>query len=398
MNMELKIVSVSIVMPCLNEAATVGQCVVRARAALDQIFEKYRLHGEIIIADNGSTDGSQDIAVRAGAVVVDVDEKGYGAALLGGFRAAKGQYLVMGDSDCSYDFIEAVPMIEKLIAGADMCMGSRFKGEIREGAMPWKNKFIGNPALSGILRLLARTDVSDAHCGLRALTRDAFEEMRLTSTGMEFASEMVMRAAIMKMKIDEVPVTLSPDGRGRPPHLNPWRDGFRHLFFMLMLCPSWLFIVPAAGLFVFGLALMAALLAGGSGMVSFGPFSIGDHWAVAASAFLILAVQIEGLGIVAIAHSFHTRIRKPQGAMGAFLRASKLKHWLFAGTGAFGAGIIWAAAITLGWIGTDFGSLDAIRDFIAAFTIMVIGVQLTFTGFLLSIVTGNRLNHRPVWG
>lgn len=215
MNMELKIVSVSIVMPCLNEAATVGQCVVRARAALDQIFEKYRLHGEIIIADNGSTDGSQDIAVRAGAVVVDVDEKGYGAALLGGFRAAKGQYLVMGDSDCSYDFIEAVPMIEKLIAGADMCMGSRFKGEIREGAMPWKNKFIGNPALSGILRLLARTDVSDAHCGLRALTRDAFEEMRLTSTGMEFASEMVMRAAIMKMKIDEVPVTLSPDGRGR---------------------------------------------------------------------------------------------------------------------------------------------------------------------------------------
>ncbi|MEL7254170.1 MAG: glycosyltransferase family 2 protein [Pseudomonadota bacterium] len=398
MNMELKVVSVSIVMPCLNEAATIVPCVKRAKEALDILFERHGLTGEVIVADNGSSDGSQGLATEAGARVVDVDEKGYGAALMGGFRAARGQYFVMGDSDCSYDFVEAVPMIEKLVAGADMCMGSRFKGEIREGAMPWKNKYIGNPALSGILRLLVRTDVNDAHCGLRALTRDAFDEMRLSSTGMEFASEMVMKAAIMDMNIAEVPVTLSPDGRGRPPHLNPWRDGFRHLFFMLMLCPSWLFIVPAVGLFAVGLAMMTALLAGDAGMVSFGPFSIGDHWAVAASAFLILAVQIGAMGIVATAHSYHERIRKPVGAIGAFLKGSKLTHWLFSGLGAMGAGVIWAAAITAGWIGADYGSLDAVRDLIAAFTLIVIGMQVAFTGFLLSIVTGNRLSHKPVWG
>lgn len=393
--MEATAPSVSIVMPCLNEAGTVADCVARARQALEILAETHGLVGEIIVADNGSTDGSQDRAGKAGATVVTVEERGYGAALIGGFRAARGRYLIMGDSDCSYDFVEAVPMVETLMAGADVCMGSRFMGDIRDGAMPWKNRYIGNPLLSFVLRVLARTDVDDAHCGLRALTRDAFETMRLNSTGMEFASEMVLKAAIMEMRIDQVPVTLWPDRRGRAPHLNPLRDGFRHIFFILMLCPAWLFLGPAAALFTLGIALMTALVASAREMVPFGTVLIGDHWAVAASAFLILSVQIAGLGIVAMAQAYRDRLRKPSGLMGAFLRVSKLKHWMGGGLLATGAGLIWAAAIALGWMGSGFASLDAMRDLIAASTAIVIGVQIVFTGFLLSIVTGNRLTHAP---
>ncbi len=355
----------------------------------------YGLTGEVVIADNGSTDGSQGIAQAAGARVVEVPAKGYGAALQGGFQAARGKYLVMGDSDMSYDFTEALPMIGKLEEGADVCMGSRFLGEIRDGAMPWKNRYIGNPALSWLLRVLTGTHVNDAHCGLRALTRSAFQKMSLSSTGMEFASEMVLKAAIMKLDIAEVPVTLSPDGRERPPHLNPWRDGFRHLFFMLMLCPTWLFMLPAALLFAAGFAVLTALVVSGREMVPIAGFVFGDHWAVVASAFLMLSVQIAGLGLIAMAQAYREGLRKPTGAVGRFLGWSALYHWLLGGLGLMLIGLVWALAITVGWIGSDFGSLDATRDLMAASTAMVIGVQLAFTGFLLSIVSGNRLNHAP---
>ena len=324
-----------------------------------------------------------------------VPDRGYGAALMGGFRAARGKYLIMGDCDCSYDFTEAVAMIGALQDGAELCMGSRFKGEIRDGAMPWKNRYIGNPALSGILRLLTGTTVNDAHCGLRALTREAFETMRLSSTGMEFASEMVLKAAIMKMRIAEVPVTLSPDERGRAPHLNPWRDGFRHLFFMLMLCPAWLFMAPAAALALIGLTVMTALLATNAEMASVLGFAVGDHWAVAASAFLVLGVQTACLGLIAVAQGYRDRLRLPTGPVARLLQRSALHHWILGGLAMSGAGVVWAAAITAGWIGTDFGSLDAVRDMIAAFTAIVIGAQVMFTGFLLSIVSGNRLHHAP---
>lgn len=220
---------VSIVLPCLNEAATLGACIARAQEALAILEARHGLSGEVVVADNGSTDGSRGIAMGLGARVVEVRDRGYGAALSGGFAAARGRFLVMGDSDCSYDFLECVGMVEALAGGAELCMGSRFKGRILPGAMPWKNRWIGNPALSAILRLLFRTGVSDAHCGLRALTRDAFERLRLTSAGMEFASEMVVKAALLGMRVAERPVTLSPDRRGRPPHLRPWRDGWRHL-------------------------------------------------------------------------------------------------------------------------------------------------------------------------
>lgn len=393
--MELPVLSVSIVLPCLNEADTIGECVERAREALNIILVEQGLTGEIIVADNGSTDGSQQIARQGGARVVDISERGYGAALIGGFNAARGKYLVMGDSDCSYDFVEAVPMVAKLVEGADVCMGSRFKGGIAPGAMPWKNKYIGNPALSAILRFLVKTDIDDAHCGLRALRREAFKEMRLTSTGMEFASEMVLKAALKKLKIEEVPVTLSPDKRGRPPHLNPWRDGFRHLFFMLMLCPSPLFFAPAALLFGLGFTILAALVVDSSDMIYLGSFAIGDHWAVAASASLILSVQIALFGLIALAQAYRDQIRIPTGLAGEFLRRSQIHHWIFAGLLLAAGGFTWAGGIAAGWVSSDFGSLDAVRSFLAAFTMLVIGMQVVFTGFLLSIVSGNRLRHAP---
>ncbi|MGZ8997959.1 MAG: glycosyltransferase family 2 protein, partial [Allosphingosinicella sp.] len=276
-------IDVSIVMPCLNEAGCLSICIANAREALATIAEKFGLTGEVVVADNGSTDGSQAIAVAEGARVVPVDERGYGAALIGGGYGAHGRFLVFGDADGSYDFRESVPMVERLIAGADLCMGSRFKGGIAPGAMPWKNRYIGNPVLTGILNLMFRPGISDAHCGLRAVTGDAFRRLRLSGSGMEFASEMVIKAALQGLDIAEVPATLSPDLRDREPHLRPWRDGWRHLRYLLMLSPTWIFTVPAtvgafAALLIFAGALLNAF-APGLGLGFFG-----NYWVIAASA------------------------------------------------------------------------------------------------------------------
>ena len=395
--MKMDSISVAFVLPCLNEAATIEACVSRALEAIALINQKHGLNGEVIVADNGSTDGSQDIATQAGARVVHIDERGYGAALHGGFKAAKAEYLVMGDSDCSYDFVEAVPLIEKIMQGADLCMGNRFKGEIKPGAMPWKNRYIGNPALSSILRLLFRTEIGDAHCGIRAISRDALDRLQLSSTGMEFASEMVLKSVLLKLKIEEVPVTLSPDGRGRPPHLNPWRDGFRHLIYMLMLSPTWLFIVPATILFVVGIAIFGALLmAGDAEMARIGNFGIGDHWAVVATSAVIISVQTIVLGIAALMGSYRDGFRQATQTARKWLRRSRLQYWLGAGMTLAAIGIIWAGTIAAGWISSDFGSLNEMRSLIVAFTLIVVGAQLFFSGFLLSIIAGNRSRHSAV--
>lgn len=393
--MKHQTLSVAVVLPCLNEAGTVGACVERARTALDMIAERHGLAGEVIVADNGSTDGSRDIARAAGARVVAVAERGYGAALAGGFRASKAQYLIMGDSDCSYDFVDALPMVGELLNGADLCMGSRFRGEIKPGAMPWKNRYIGNPALSGLLRLLFRTHISDAHCGLRALTRTALDRLNLSSSGMEFASEMVLKAVLTGQRIAEVPVTLSPDRRGRPPHLNPWRDGLRHLIYMFMLSPTWLFLAPAAALFAVGLAIMAALLAAGSGQtVWLGPLRVGDHWAVAASAAMVVSVQTGLMGVFALLYSYREGFRIPSARARALLARSRLQYWLLAGLVLMLGGVVWAGTITADWAAGDFGALNAMRGFIAAATLGVIGCQVFFSGFILSIVSGNRSRHQ----
>lgn len=248
----------TILMPCLNEVETLASCISKATSWIKQSG----IEAEILISDNGSTDGSQALASQLGARVVDAPEKGYGAALIYGVKAAKGQYIIMGDADDSYDFSALDSFIEKLEQGYDLVMGNRFLGGIEKGAMPWKNKYIGNPALSAIGRLLFHCPAKDFHCGLRGFSKAAFEKMDLRTTGMEFASEMVIKANLLKMKIIEVPTTLSKDGRSRPPHLKPWRDGWRHLRFMLLFSPKWLFIYPSVVISLLSLIAYCALLMG----------------------------------------------------------------------------------------------------------------------------------------
>ncbi len=246
---------VSFVVPCLNEARTIEACVREIRACIAE----HGLSAEIVVADNGSIDGSAELAAAAGARVVRVAVPGYGSALMGGFDAARGKYLVMGDADLSYDFREAPRLIEQLRAGADLAMGSRFLGRIEPGAMPWLHRYLGNPVLSLIGRRLFRVPISDFHCGLRALTKDAYQAMGLRTTGMEFASELVVKAAVRHLRITEAPVTLRPDGRGRAPHLRTWRDGWRHLRFLLTLSPRWTLMFPGTVLATIGAALMVAV-------------------------------------------------------------------------------------------------------------------------------------------
>ena len=247
-------VEVSVVMPCLNEAHTVGRCVgkvVRALARMETC-------GEIIVADNGSTDGSPEIARREGARVVIVDRRGYGAALQAGIEAARGRFIVMGDADDSYDFDAIDPFIASLRAGDEMVLGNRFRGGIRPGAMPWHHRYIGNPVLTGILNLFFHTPVGDAHCGLRAFRKDAYQRLQLNSPGMEFASEMVIKACLGGQKVSEIPTILYPDGRDRRPHLRSFRDGWRHLRLLLLLCPTWLYLIPSGVMMGIGLAIMIA--------------------------------------------------------------------------------------------------------------------------------------------
>src|SRR4051812_13948687 len=262
-------VEVSVIMPCLNEARTVGRCVDKAIRAMEELG----VLGEVIVADNGSSDGSPEIARQHGARVVPVARRGYGSALQAGIAAARGRYVIMGDADDSYDFSRLEPFIERLREGHDLVMGNRFRGGIRPGAMPWHHRYIGNPVLTGILNLFFRSPIRDAHCGLRAFRRDSYARLDLRSPGMEFASEMVVRACLSRQKITEVPTVLHPDGRDRPPHLRSFRDGWRHLRFLLMSPPTFLFLIPGLLLTVLGLsAIPAAALAGyGAFTGRFGP-------------------------------------------------------------------------------------------------------------------------------
>ena len=380
-------VDVSIVIPCLNEALCLGHCMDNARAALDEIGRRYGLKGEIVVADNGSTDGSQDIAVAHGARVVPVPRRGYGAALIGGFTGANGRYLIMADADGSYDLLDAVPMVGRLIDGAELCMGSRFMGEIKPGAMPWKNRYIGNPILSGILRLLFRSHVSDAHCGIRALTKDCFERLRLSGSGMEFASEMVIKAALLKVRIDETPATLHPDLRDRPPHLRPWRDGWRHLRYLFMLSPTWVFAVPAAVSVAIGLLILSL-----AGLRFFGLSPIdnfGATWTILAGA-LIGVGHIAAL-LAAASHLYGVRqgYRVASGLTRRLSGIVTLETMLASGVALLAAGFILLVAIAVYWSATGFDQLANIFLVVVGTTLTVLGTQNILGGFLLAIIGGN---------
>jgi glycosyltransferase involved in cell wall biosynthesis len=381
---------VSVVMPCLNEEITLAGCIENARDLLRELERLHGYTGEIVIADNGSTDRSVEIATSLGARVIHVARKGYGSALTAGFGAARGSMLVMGDADGSYDFREAVPLIEKIAAGDDVCLGSRLRGRILPGAMPWKNRWIGNPVLTGILNLLHGAGISDAHCGMRALSRRAVDSLRLTSAGMEFASEMVIKAALLKLRISEHPITLHPDRRGRPPHLRPWRDGWRHLRYLFMLSPAWLFFGPALALALVGVGVFAALLSHPQQeMVRILGLRFGDHWMIIAGSLLTIAHQAALFGVASLIYSRREGYRVAARWHASLLRAARLEFMILASLVLIAGSAVFFAEVFRLWAATGFGPLSAVRELVGGTTLFGLGVQNFLGGFLLATISGN---------
>jgi len=381
---------VSIVMPCLNEERTLPTCIAMAHGALERLQKLHGLRGEIVVADNGSQDESRAIAERLGARVVPCPVRGYGAALRYGILGARGRYIVMGDADGSYDFRESVPMIERLMEGYELCMGSRFRGKIEPGAMPWMNRHIGNPVLTGILNTLFRSGLSDAHCGMRAFTKSAFERLNPSSRGMEFASEMLIKATLLGQRRTEVPITLHPDGRDRPPHLRPFRDGWRHLRYLMMLSPVGLFLFPGALLLAAGVSILTMLLSAPTGRVfMLGGLWIGDHWMALAMALVSTGHLSLVFAMAATLVGIQSGYRQPTRLLRWLYWASKLEHMLFA-AGAFAAcGGLLLIDVAASWAALDFGRLGMHRQVSAAAALLILSAQTFFGGFLLSVIAGN---------
>jgi hypothetical protein len=377
-------VELTILMPCLNEAETLATCITKAR----DFLERSNTRGEILIADNGSSDGSVQIAEGLGARVVPVAARGYGAALLGGLDAARGTFIVMGDADDSYDFSRLEPFLEKLREGNDLVMGNRFQGGIAPGAMPFLHRYLGNPVLSFIGRLFFEAPVGDFHCGLRGFRAETMRTLGLKTTGMEFASEMVVRSCLARLRIAEVPTTLKPDGRTRAPHLKTWGDGWRHLKFLLIYSPKWLFLLPGTTVATAGLLLGALLM---FGPVRFGQNVVLDlNTFVAACLLTVVGVQLVTFGALARFYATITEML-PRGARSdrllAFCTTDRLVQVaavLFAvGAGLFGFSVYQ-------WAKVDFGNLTnpLIPRFVTAgLSIMIVGVQIGFAAFLFGILS-----------
>jgi glycosyltransferase involved in cell wall biosynthesis len=369
-------------MPCLNEAETVETCVRKARGWLDAAG----VDGEVVIADNGSNDGSRELATAAGARVVPVVERGYGAALKGGIADARGTYVIMGDADDSYDFEHLDPFIERLRAGDDLVMGNRFAGGIEKGAMPWLHRYLGNPVLSTVGRVFFKVPVRDFHCGLRGFRRDAALALHLRTNGMEFASEMVVKATLAGQTISEVPTTLRPDGRTRAPHLRTWHDGWRHLRFLLLYSPRWLFLVPGMILFVLGV-LGTAVLTAGDVTVGSVRFSV---------ATLVYCAAIAVVGFQAVTFALFTKIYAvargflpPDSRIDRFGARFKLERGLYLGFAILFAGIIGAAISLWRWRDNGFGDLETTRQLrvvVPAALGLMLGSSLILSSFFLSIL------------
>ena len=381
----IKEIECSIVMPCLNEARTLEACIKKARAAI----EKHNIKAEIIIADNGSTDDSRQIAERCGVRVVVVKEKGYGAALMGGFDSAKGRYIIMGDADDSYDFSNIFPFIEKLRQRNDLVMGCRLPaggGKIMPGAMPWLHRWIGNPILTFIGRLLYSSKISDFHCGLRAFKKDAYEKMGLVATGMEFATEMVVKASLKNMQITEIPITLSKDGRLRAPHLRSWRDGWRHLRFMLMYSPLWLFLVPGTVLFLIGLISFIILALG---PVYFGEVGFGINTLLVSAMAILLGFQLILFALFTKVFATTQKLLPEDRGLSRLTSIVTLEIGIIVGIIVFLFGLGFLITATLYWRQTHFGVLspvDSMRISIPGVTMIVLGMQIIFSSFFVSIL------------
>jgi glycosyltransferase involved in cell wall biosynthesis len=371
---------VSVVIPCLNEANSIGICVEKAVKAL----RAAGIRGEVIVADNGSSDGSVEIAEKLGARVVRVQERGYGSALRAGIAASRGTFIVMGDADDSYDFAETVRFVEMSRRGYDVVMGNRFRGEIKSGAMPWHHKHIGNPGLTALLNLFFHAGIGDSHCGMRGFTREVYDRMDLRSTGMEFASEFVIKAAQLGAKIAEIPITLWPDKRGRPPHLRSFRDGWRHLRFMLLYAPNWLFLLPGAALVSAGVFLVFWLLPGPRSVSA--RVTLDIHTMIFGVIFTLLGVQILSIGAFAKVFSYAERFDRGTVSLKRALRRFSLETGLVFGGGLFVAGFIGCVVIAWQWIASGFGPLQEVRQVLFWSMWLFLGVQVIFASFFLSML------------
>jgi glycosyltransferase involved in cell wall biosynthesis len=370
----------SIVMPCLNEAETLGTCIAKAR----RFLADHGVCGEIVVADNGSHDGSQAIAARLGARLVEVGERGYGSALHGGIRAARGRYVILGDADDSYDFSELGAFLERLRAGDALVMGNRFRGRILPGAMPWLHRFLGNPLLSALGRLFFRAPVGDFHCGLRAVNRTAYETIAPRTAGMEYASEMVIKATLAKLRIGEVPIVLHPAGRSRRPHLRTWRDGWRHLRFMLLFSPRWLFLVPGTALFGIGLAASFWLLAGGRQV---GPVEFDIHTLLVAGLACLLGYQLIVFALFTTVFAIHEGLAPMPAYFERVFQYVNLELGIAFGFLAALAGFGVLLAAVWSWSAVGFGDLDpreTMRQVIPGSILLVLGIQTVFSSFFLS--------------
>lgn len=361
----------TVLMPCLNESRTLALCIQKAQSFLLAAG----VRGEVLVADNGSTDGSTDVALAAGARVVQVPRRGYGAALMDGIEAARGRYVVMGDADDSYEFSDLSGFLGQLRAGADLVMGNRFRGGIVPGAMPFLHRYLGNPVLSFIGRLFFRTNIGDFHCGLRGFSREAILRLGLVAPGMEFASEMVAKAAMAGLRITEVPTTLRPDGRGRLPHLRTWRDGWRHLRFLMLFCPRWLFLYPGLALLGVGLLGFAVLLKGPVSLVAFG-FDV--HSLLYMAGAIVLGAQMVQLAMLTKWMGVLAGVVPPQRWLLRWEPYLRMETGLVVGFVLLLAGLAWSAQLLLEWRQSGYGAMDPVqtmRGAIPAVTLMILGVQ-----------------------
>ncbi|MGA2777901.1 MAG: glycosyltransferase family 2 protein [Steroidobacteraceae bacterium] len=373
----------TILMPCLDEALTVEACIAKAHSYL----RERGIVGEVLVADNGSTDGSQRLARAAGACVVEIEHKGYGAALIGGIKAAQGRYVIMADADDSYDFGNLDDFVDRLRRGCKLVMGNRFQGGIRPGAMPLLNRYLGNPLLSFIGRRLFSASVGDFHCGIRGFEREAILELDLRASGMEFASEMVVKASLAGLSIAEVPTTLSPDGRMRAPHLRPWRDGWRHLRFMLLRSPRWLFLYP--GLALSGLGLAGTVLLTIKPLAIPGAFTLDINALLYFSIAAVVGVQITFFGLFALALGRKMKLRVDHGFSERLLRLASLEGAVALGAALVVTGLSGAIYAVLQWRHLSFGALvpsEMMRITIPSVTMLAIGTQIVFGAFLLGFI------------
>lgn len=372
----------SIVLPCLNEAETLGACIEKAQRAL----REHKIAGEIIIADNGSTDGSQAIATRMGARVIHVEARGYGRALMGGIAGARGKYVIMGDSDDSYDFTALMPFLIKLRDGYDLVMGNRFKGGIKAGAMPLLHRYLGNPVLTGIGQLFFASPCGDFHCGLRGFSKNAIHKMDLRTTGMEFASEMIVKATLFGMRITEVPATLSPDGRSRPPHLRSWRDGWRHLRFLLLYSPRWLFLSPGIILMLAGLIIGIWLLPGPR---TVGRVAFDVHTLLYSMAAIFIGFQSVLFAMFTKTFAITEGLHPKDSQFDKWYRFFTLEKGLLTGAVLTAIGLIGSIYSVSDWGSRMFGPLDPVRTLrivIPSILSLILGLQTILSSFFLSVL------------